>query len=43
VKIKRFKGTLVSLPEETKREAERALAQVDLSGSHIFNTLSLDA
>jgi hypothetical protein len=32
VKIKWLENALVSVPEEAKREAERALARVDLSG-----------
>jgi len=32
VKIKWLEGALVSVPEEAKREAERALARVDLNG-----------
>ncbi|MCC6050166.1 MAG: hypothetical protein LM580_05645 [Thermofilum sp.] len=32
MKIKWLEGALVSVPEEARREAERALARVDLSG-----------
>jgi hypothetical protein len=32
MKIKRLENALVSVPEEAKREAERALAKVDLGG-----------
>jgi len=32
VRIRWFEGAFVSVPEEAKREAELALAEVDLSG-----------
>ena len=32
MRIKWLEGALVSVPEEAKREAERALARVDLGG-----------
>jgi len=32
VRVRWFESSLVSVPEEAKREAERALTKVDLSG-----------